>query len=79
MQTYGAFHAKTHFSELLEQVEKGEQIIITKHGHPVARLVPTGNPDKEQIRIAIQQLKKFSQPHTLGPLDWKTLRDKGRK
>ena len=79
MQTYGAFHAKTHFSELLEQVEKGEQIIITKHGHPVARLVPTSHRDKGKIRQSIQKLKKLAKAHTLAGLDWKKLRDEGRK
>lgn len=36
----GAFEAKTHLSELLAKVQEGEQITITKHGRPVARLVP---------------------------------------
>ncbi len=36
----GAFEAKTHLSELLNRVEKGEEVTITKHGRPVARLVP---------------------------------------
>jgi prevent-host-death family protein len=36
----GAFEAKTHLSELLARVENGEQITITKHGRPVARLMP---------------------------------------
>ena len=38
--TVGAFEAKTHLSELLARVEAGEQVTITKHGRPVARLVP---------------------------------------
>lgn len=80
MQTVGAFQAKTHFSELLEQVEKGEQIIITKHGRPVARLVPnTMSVDRHAIKQVIQRMKEFSQSHTLGGLDWKTLRDEGRR
>ena len=36
----GAFEAKTHLSELLARVEAGETVTITKHGRPVARLVP---------------------------------------
>ncbi|MHB1165816.1 MAG: type II toxin-antitoxin system Phd/YefM family antitoxin [Candidatus Nanopelagicales bacterium] len=36
----GAFEAKTHLSELLARVEAGESVTITKHGRPVARLVP---------------------------------------
>lgn len=38
--TVGAFEAKTHLSELLARVEAGEEVTITKHGRPVARLVP---------------------------------------
>lgn len=37
---FGAFDAKTRFSELLERVERGDSITITRHGTPVARLVP---------------------------------------
>jgi prevent-host-death family protein len=40
MHTVGAFEAKTHFSALLEKVEQGERVVITKHGRPVARLIP---------------------------------------
>ena len=36
----GAFEAKTHLSELLQRVERGERVTITKHGRPVAQLVP---------------------------------------
>ena len=36
----GAYDAKTRLSELLDRVEKGEQIVITRHGKPVARLIP---------------------------------------
>jgi prevent-host-death family protein len=39
MESIGAFDAKTRLSELLERVARGEMFVITKHGHPVARLV----------------------------------------
>ena len=39
MITVGAFEAKTHLSRLLDQVAAGEEVTITKHGKPVARLV----------------------------------------
>ncbi len=79
MQTIGAFEAKTHFSALLEKVEKGEHVIITKHGHPVAKLVPTGGSDHEQSKQAIERIKAFNQKHTLGKINWKALRDEGRR
>jgi prevent-host-death family protein len=79
MQTLGAFHVKTHFSSLIDQVEKGEQITITKHGHPVAKLVPISGNTEERVHETIQRLKEFSQSKTLGGLDWKSLRDEGRR
>ena len=41
--TVGAFEAKTHLSELLARAEEGEEVTITKHGRPVARLVPVSD------------------------------------
>lgn len=79
MQTIGAFHAKTHFSALLDQVENGEQIIITKHGHPVAKLVPIHITTQEVIHDTIQRLKDFAKSNKLDGLDWKALRDEGRR
>jgi prevent-host-death family protein len=50
MTTVGAYEAKTHLPRLLEQVEAGETITITKHGREVAKLVPVKprptNPDE---------------------------------
>lgn len=78
MLEIGAFEAKTHFSSLLEKVERGEQITITKHGRPIARLVPMRtNLGKPKDVVAL--FKAFSRQNVLGGLDWKTLRDEGRK
>jgi prevent-host-death family protein len=79
MQTIAAFQAKTNFSALLKQVEKGEYIVITKHGQPVAKLVPVSNVNPQNIKDTIQRLKQFAKLHKLGGLDWKTLRDEGRR
>ena len=40
METVGSYEAKTHLPQLLERVAKGEAFTITKHGVPIARLVP---------------------------------------
>jgi prevent-host-death family protein len=62
----GAYEAKTHFSALLDRVERGEEITITKHGRPVARLVPINNADLERRRVAIERLKEFGKGRILG-------------
>ena len=51
--------AKTHFSQLLDAVERGETIVILRHGRPVARLVP--DPDGRNLRraAAIEDLRKI--------------------
>ena len=52
MITVGAFEAKTKFSELLDRVAGGEEIVVTRHGKAVARIVPEGLPDAEAERKA---------------------------
>lgn len=79
MITVGAFEAKTHLSALLDKVEAGEEIVITRHGKPVARIV--GNQDAAIARRkkAAQKLRELAKGSTLGGLSWKELRDEGRK
>lgn len=79
MRMVGAFDAKTHFSRLLDQVARGQEVLITRHGQPVARLVPAGAADRERIARAIDKLKMLRAGSTLGGLSWKELRDEGRR
>ena len=79
MKTIGAFEAKTHFARLLERVAEGEHIVITKHGTPVARLVPFARPDNARTRRAISRLKASRRGRRLDGLSWKELRDEGRR
>jgi prevent-host-death family protein len=48
--TVSAFDAKTHLSRLLQEVESGGSIVITRRGKPVARLTPMGTTDEEMSR-----------------------------
>jgi len=51
METHmGMFEAKTHFSSLVENVEQGNEIVITRRGKPVAKLMPYGEPNQEGRR-----------------------------
>ena len=52
MITVGAFEAKTKFSELLDRVERGEEVVVTRHGKTVARIVPEGVQDAEAEKKA---------------------------
>ena len=53
MVTVGAYEAKTQLSALLDKVEQGEEVVITRHGKPVARLVKAETASREQIDAAI--------------------------
>jgi len=62
----GAYEAKIHLPALLERVQRGEQITITKHGKPIARLVPIKRVDPDRRGKAIDKLKEFAKGRTLG-------------
>jgi prevent-host-death family protein len=78
-RTVGAFDAKTHLSSLLERVARGEEITITRHGRPIARLVPAVAVDRARVDEAIAKLKAVRKGSSLGGLSWKELRDEGRR
>ena len=66
MESVGSFEAKTHLPQLLERVAGGEEFLITKHGKPVARLVPADAKPRPDVRQVIAELKAFSRGNTLG-------------
>ena len=78
--TVGAYEAKTHLSELLEKVEAGEEITITKRGAPVAKLVPVKKEVRKEERVAaIDRIQKLATGLSLGGLKVKDLIRKGRR
>jgi len=81
METVGSFEAKTHLPQLLERVAKGEEFTITKHGKPVARLVPTKTArPKPDVRAAVEAMKQFRKGRTLGEgLTIRDLIEEGRR
>jgi prevent-host-death family protein len=52
----GAYEAKVKLSELLDKVEHGAQVVITRHGKPIARLVPEGGHDVAKAMAAVDGL-----------------------
>jgi len=57
MATVTAFQAKTRFGELLDRVVRGEEIVITRHGKAVGRLVPASSANLEHTRQAVAELR----------------------
>ena len=80
METVGSFEAKTHLPRLLERVAQGEEFTITKHGKPVARLVPASAPKpKPDVRAAVEAMKQFRKGQTLGGLSVREMIEEGRR
>ena len=56
MENIGAYEAKTHLPRLLDRVARGESVTITRHGRPVARLVPMESDECDRARQAAQRI-----------------------
>lgn len=80
MEIIGSLEAETHLPQLLERVAKGEEFTITKHGKPVARLVPAEitepGPD---VRAVVEEVKQLRKGRTLGGLRIRDMIEEGRR
>jgi prevent-host-death family protein len=59
MATVTAFEAKTRFGQLLDRVTHGEEIVITRHDKPVARIIPEGRTSLVEIQQAVKDLREL--------------------
>jgi prevent-host-death family protein len=85
MDEIGAFEAKNTFGTLLERVERGEEIVITRYGRAVARLVPnTKGIDQNQSLATLERIRQRAlrlQRTKRSDIEWpelKKIRDQGR-
>jgi prevent-host-death family protein len=79
----GLFEAKNRLSELVDRAERGEEVVITRRGKPVAKLGPIDvGRDREKARRAVEGIRQLAKRMNLGPFDWeewKRYRDEGRE
>ena len=78
MTTIGAYEAKTRFSELIRRVSRGEQIVITHHGVPIAILAPIEPAAAGSPREVMAALKAFRAGRSLGDISIRELIGEGR-
>ena len=78
-ESVGAYEAKTHLPQLLERVSKGERITITRHGVPVAMLVPASTSKQPDIRAAVEEMKTFRKGRSLKGLTIREMVEEGRR
>jgi prevent-host-death family protein len=79
METVGSYEAKTHLPKLLDKVAKGEKITITKHGIPVALLVPADSEKKKDVRAVIEEMIEFRKGNKLDGIPIRELIEEGRR
>jgi len=80
MKEIGAFEAKNRLGTLLDWVEQGEEVVITRRGKAVARLVPEGSRfNREEARKAAECIREMRKGVTLGGIDIKELIEDGRR
>jgi prevent-host-death family protein len=61
MRDIQASEAKTHLPQILDEVERGETVRITRHGRPIARIVPETNRRQEEIDKAVANIRALHQ------------------
>ena len=79
MVSVGSYEAKTHLPRLIERVQAGERFVITRHGRPVAALVPVAARSRDDILAAIDRLRAFQATHQLGAPSVRDMIREGRK
>ena len=79
MERVGAHEAQTHLPKLLERVANGYQITITKHGLPVAVLVPYDPEKSIETELVIRQLYEFREHNSLAGLTIREMIEGGRR
>lgn len=79
MKTVGAYEAKTHLPRLLDEVEQGEMIVITKHGVPVAQLTPIFGSKRIDVKSVINELRSLRQEISLAGLSVREMIEEGRQ
>lgn len=79
MITVSSYEAKTHLPELLRKVREGTHIVITRHNHPIAFIVPAEGTKQQTVAETIQALKEFRQGKNLLGKSIKSMIEEGRK
>ena len=81
MKFVGTYEAKTHLPSLLNEVENGQSIIITKRGKVIAKIVPATDAEQRDVKQVIAEFRAYSQRQgrTLGGLTVRDMIEEGRR
>jgi prevent-host-death family protein len=79
MERIGIYDARAKLSELIERVEAGEEVVLTRHGEPVARLVPEKSRRKRSRASAVARIRVLARKLDVRGVDVRTLIEEGRR
>lgn len=79
MSSVGVFEAKAKLSELIDQALAGKEVVITRHGRAVARIVADGGPAAKDVKAAIAEVRRYRKSLRTGPIDLHELIAEGRR
>ncbi len=79
MRTVGSYELKTHLAEVLDAVEHGQTVIVTRHGKPIARLTPNGEENRQRVKQATRSLRQFPRTRLPKGITVRSLIEEGRR
>ncbi len=79
MERVGIYDAKAHLSEIVERVESGSEVIITRRGKAVARIVPMQTPTKDRRTLAAKRIRELRAKWAISSVSIRKLIDAGRR
>jgi len=78
MERIGIYDARAKLSELIERVQSGEEVVLTRHGEPVARLVPE-KPRRKRSGAAVTRIRALAKKLDVRDVDVRKLIEEGRR
>jgi prevent-host-death family protein len=79
MERIGIYDARSKLSELIERVQSGEEVVLTRHGEPVARLVPEKRRRKRSRAAAVARIRALARKLDIRDVDIRELIEEGRR
>lgn len=80
MESFGIYEAKAKLSELVDQAAAGREVVLTRHGEPVAKIVPVGKTGKRERARAMRELLELSRTIKLRRrITWREAINAGRR
>ncbi|HEX7328656.1 MAG TPA: type II toxin-antitoxin system prevent-host-death family antitoxin [Casimicrobiaceae bacterium] len=79
MERIGIYDARSKLSELIERVQSGEEVVLTRHGEPVARLVPEKRRRKRSRATTVTRIRALARKLDIRDVDVRKLIEEGRR